>query len=248
VASHLRRYLQRYGARRGLQLYAFTKWSRGPIDVQVPGIAAPLRMRAGTSDRGCFNQIFVNGEYDFPFPGNPHLIIDAGANVGYAAVRFASTYPEARIVAVEPERANFELLCHNARPYSHIEPRQSGVWPRRAPLVIDNPDGRPWAFRVREARAGESSFPAISIGDLLHESGRTTLDILKLDVEGTEFELFADPGCHDWLDRTNMLFVETHDHQRPGCRRMLEEAVARHDFEGSQLGENLLYVRRRPRA
>jgi hypothetical protein len=45
-----------------------------------------------------------------------------------------------------------------------------------------------------------------------------------------------------------MLFVETHDHQRPGCRRMLEEAVARHDFEGSQLGENLLYVRRRPRA
>jgi FkbM family methyltransferase len=248
MASHFATYLKRYGVRQGMQLYATTKWSRGPIDVRVPGLATPLRMRAGTSDRGCFNQIFVNGEYDSPYPGMPRLIIDAGANVGYATVRFASLYPGASIIAVEPQRDNFDLLCQNARPFPGVRTLMSGVWPRTAALVIDNPNDRPWAFRVREARPEESSFPAVSIADLLRESGAPTLDILKLDVEGTEYDLFSDPGCHDWLDRTNMLFVETHDHQRPGCRRVLEDAIARHAFEQSQVGENLVYVRRTPRA
>ncbi|MEI8298397.1 MAG: FkbM family methyltransferase [Pseudomonadota bacterium] len=243
MASHLSTYLRRFGFRRGFGMYAHTKWSRGPIDVQVPGLTHPLRMRAGTSDRGCFNQIFVNGEYDTPYPGKPRLIIDAGANVGYATVRFASLYPEAKIIAIEPEQANYEMLKTNIAPYPGVRTLMSGVWPCTAPLTIDNPHDRPWAFRVRAAHPGEASFPAVSIQDLLAQSGETTLDILKLDVEGTEHDLFSDPGCHEWISRTNMIFVETHDHQRPGCSRVLEAALAQHHFERSQVGENAIYLR-----
>jgi FkbM family methyltransferase len=243
MGSHFAGYLSRFGVRRGVGLYARTKWSRGPIDVQIPALAHALRMRAGTSDRGCFNQIFVNGEYDTPYPGQPRLIIDAGANVGYAAVRFASLYPDAHIVAIEPERANYTLLRENVAPYPHVETLQAGIWPVTAALTIDNPEGRPWSFRVREARAGEASFPAISIQEVLRRSGQSTLDILKLDVEGTEHELFAAPDCHDWIARTNMIFVETHDRIRPGVTLLLEAAMSRHPFHRTQVGENLIYLR-----
>ena len=136
------------------------------------------------------------------------------------------------------------MLCRNSTPYPGVRTLMSGVWPHTAALTIDNPNDRPWAFRVRAARPGEASFPAVSIQDLLEQSGHATLDILKLDVEGTEYDLFSDPGCHDWIARTNMIFVETHDHQRPGCSQVLEAALARHSFTRSQVGENAIYLRR----
>jgi hypothetical protein len=42
-----------------------------------------------------------------------------------------------------------------------------------------------------------------------------------------------------------MIIVETHDHQRPGCSRALEAALARHRFDRSDAGENKVYLRRK---
>ena len=59
-----------------------------------------------------------------------------------------------------------------------------------------------------------------------------------------ERELFANPNCHEWLERTNMLFVELHDRFKPGCEAAMEAALAQHDFIRTQLGENVVLVRR----
>lgn len=243
-SSNFPAYLQRFGLRGGLALYFRTKLRRGERSIAVPGIAHPLCMRTGTSDRSAFNEVIVKRWYDHPFPGEPHFIIDAGANVGYASVRFAELYPRADIVAIEPDPDNFAILQQNIAAYPRVRGLQCGLWPGNARLVIENPGAKSWAFRVREARPGEQGFAAVGIAAILDEHRARTLDILKLDVEGSELELFSDPGCHDWLARTNMIFVELHDRIKPGCTDAMESAIARHGFERQALGSNLILIRK----
>jgi FkbM family methyltransferase len=243
--SNFPAYLRRFGFGPGLAMYLRTKFRRGEQRFSVPGMTYPVHMRTGTSDRSAFNEVMVKGWYDHPYPGTPRFIIDAGANVGYASMRFAELYPRADIVAIEPDGSNVEVLRRNIAPYPRVRSLQCGLWPRTTQLVIENPEAKSWAFRVREARPGEAGFAAVGIGALLDQQGAATLDILKLDVEGAELELFNDTGCHDWLARTNMIFVELHDRIKPGCTEAMENAIARHGFERQALGSNLILTRKK---
>lgn len=247
MSSHLKTYMQRFGARAGAALYFGTKLRRGPLEVRVPGVPQPLHLRGGTSDRSAFNEVFVKRWYDRPYPppAAPRFIIDAGANVGFASVRFAQLYPQATIVAVEPDAANFAILLRNVAPYPQVRAVRAGVWPRSTQLAIENPHDKPWSFRVREARAGDADvMPAVSIQDLMQRHGAATLDLLKLDVEGAELELLADDGCHTWLSLTNMMFIELHDDFKPGCSAALQRALGAYDFERVLYGSNWVLTRR----
>jgi FkbM family methyltransferase len=243
-SSNFPAYLQRFGFFAGLALYCRTKLRGGTERIAVPGMSHPILMRTGTSDRSAFNEVIVKRWYDHPFPGEPRFIVDAGANVGYASVRFAELYPQADIVAIEPDRENFEILQQNVAPYPRVRGLQCGVWPRSAQLVIENPEAKSWAFRVREARGGERGFPAVGLNELVEQHSSRTLDLLKLDIEGAELELFRDDRCHEWLARTNMIFVELHDRIKAGCTEAMENAIARHGFERQVLGSNLILTRK----
>jgi len=243
MASRLLRYIRRFGPWTGTQDYLRTRRRTGEVALRAPGVSHPVRVRAGSSDRRAFEQVFLDREYDFPVPGRPRFIVDAGANIGCASVWFASRFPSANIVAVEPDPGNHALLDRNVAPWGRVRTVQAAVWSRAASLTIDNPGDEPWAYRVREARPGEAAFPAVSIGGLLAEAGEEFIDVLKLDVEGAEREIFADPGCDTWLSRTRLLFVELHDRFGDGCGAALESAAARHPFRRFELGENVVLVR-----
>ena len=243
MASRLLRYIRRFGPWTGALDYLATRRRTGFAALRAPGVPHPIHVRAGSSDRRAFEQVFLDRQYDFPIAGRPRFIIDAGANIGCASVWFASRFPDARIVAVEPDPGNCALLERNLAPWGQVRTVRAAVWPRKAWLTIENPGDEPWAYRVREAGPGEAAFPAVSIGELLAESGAETIDILKLDVEGAERDILADPACDAWLARTRLLFVELHDRFREGCSEALASAVARHPFRRFELGENVVLVR-----
>src|ERR1041385_3761622 len=74
----------------------------------------PFYGRIGSSDWEVFIQIFVNQEYRCVEDiHDPELIIDCGANVGYASLYFLTKFPRAHIIAIEPDRANFDMLLRN---------------------------------------------------------------------------------------------------------------------------------------
>jgi FkbM family methyltransferase len=244
-SSNFPAYVRQFGLRAGAALYWRTKLRRGARRIAVPGMAHPVLMRTGTSDRSAFNEVIVKRWYDHPYPGgSPRFIVDAGANVGYASVRFAELYPKADIVAIEPDRENFEILQQNIAPYPRVRGLQCGLWPRSARLVIENPEAKSWAFRVREARDGESGFAAVGLTELLAKHLSRAIDLLKLDIEGAELEIFSDERCHAWLERTNMMFIELHDRIKPGCTAAMENAIARHGFERRPLGSNVILTRK----
>ena len=100
------------------------------VRIEIPRLRHPFILRAGTSDVNVFEQIFVNREYDFKLHNYPGLIIDGGANIGLASIRFANKFPRAEIIAVEPDNSNFEMLIKNTANYENIRLIKSGIWNR----------------------------------------------------------------------------------------------------------------------
>lgn len=149
MAPHLSQYMRMFGILEGAAVYARAKFGRQELLLNVPGLRGSLRLRSGTSDRPTFQKVFLEREYDIDIGFTPRLIIDGGANVGYASVYFAQRYPDALVLAVEPVLRNFRLLTSNTEAYPNIRRFNHALWPRRTYLRIENPSGNVDAFRVR---------------------------------------------------------------------------------------------------
>jgi hypothetical protein len=81
--------------------------------------------------------------------------------------------------------------------------------------------------------------PSVTIGDILRESGFDHIDILKLDIEGAEKELFRE-GWEEWLPKVRMIVIELHDRFVPGCSQSFYSAILKRPFRQEVNGENVL--------
>jgi FkbM family methyltransferase len=215
------------------------------VSIAVPALPYPIALRAGSSDTGVFDQVFRERQADFAVDGEPKVIVDAGANSGLTAARFATRFPGARILALEIDGSNFELLQKNTRYYPNVEPIHKGLWACRTRIRVDNPAAESWAFQASVAKdADDSAIEALGVLDLMADYDLPRIDVLKIDIEGAEYEVFSG-GIDAWIDRVDLIAVETHDRMRPGCTDVIRRAIAGHGFEESIWSEYL--VLRRPR-
>ena len=239
-------YQKAFGKGQGTRLFELFYDDRKKVlpprwEVSVENTKGKIYLRPNTSDTATFEQVFVAKEYEVPFDFTPETIIDGGANVGFATLFFANKYPEAQILAIEPDPSNMEVLCLNTAPYEKVKKIQSAIWGRTTHLRIENPEVEKWAFKVTESEAGQpGSFQAYSIGQLIAKMGRESVDLLKLDIEGSETSVF-EAGYESWLPKVKMLMIELHEKISPGCTKVLEEALSKYPFEKMENGENLIY-------
>src|SRR4029077_9668049 len=76
--------------------------------IKMPNIPA-MHLRNGSSDLPVFRQIFMDYEYALHLnTSSVRTIIDGGANIGLAGVYFSSQYPQAKIIGIEPDDANYQ--------------------------------------------------------------------------------------------------------------------------------------------
>lgn len=242
-------YQKAFGRGQGTQLFElFYDDSRKALpprwEVSVKNTKGKIYLRPNTSDTATFEQVFVAKEYEVPFDFMPETIIDGGANVGFASLFFANKYPEAQILAIEPDPSNMEVLRLNTEPYEKVKNLQSAIWGRTTHLKIENPEVEKWAFKVIESEAGQpDSFQAYSIEQLIAKMDRDSVDLLKLDIEGSETSVF-EAGYESWLPKVKMLMIELHERISPGCTKVLEEALSKYPFEKMENGENLIYYQK----
>jgi FkbM family methyltransferase len=245
-ALRILKYSYRFGPLRGPLTWARFKLSRDVVAVRLPQYPAPIYVRPGTSDVWTFEKIFISREYDLSLlqrPLTPRTIIDVGANVGYASVFFARQFPTARIVAIEPQEANFALLQRNTAAYPNVTAVRAALWPRPGSLTIQNPEEDAWAFRVGETRSSKSeTVRGISMPEIMSEHGVSTIDLLKIDIEGAEKEVFED-GSESWLAKTGVLVIELHDWMRDGCATAFYRATSKFPFRHYTSGENTILAR-----
>ena len=215
---------------------------RGPeARFRVPGSPGQeLVARRNRSDTVMFHQVFVSREYDYDLDFEPTSILDAGANVGYATRFFRQRYPNAAVIAVEPDPENCQLFLRNTAHLRDVQLIQGGLWGTTGWLRVAQPNASKSELRL-ETAAGEdpSALRAYTIPDLLRERGWTRVDLVKVDVEGAEREIFAarDIG---WLRGTRALIVELHDRTTPGCAQALFKVLQGMNYDVQQRGDTLL--------
>jgi len=185
----------------------------------------PFWLRLPSSDIEICRQVFINQEYNFSTKKEPHVIIDAGANTGLASIYFANKYPHAKIIAIEPEKSNFETLIKNTAPYPNIVPLQAALWNTNQEIdLIDTGCGK-WAFMTK-LKNSPAVLPgttchtvnSMTIDTLLERCNLEQIDILKIDIEGAEKEVFSDTSS--WIDRVDAIIIELHERMKPGCNQM----------------------------
>ncbi len=242
LVGGLRRYHSSFGLRTLLAICMFRLFGRPKeIFAQPPGISHPIRLRLGTTDLSVYENVMLREEYAFDLPYPPSTIIDAGANIGTASIYFAHRYPETKVIALEPEPTNFELLVRNVRHYPAIIPVRAALWSRDGEVSVRQPDpghGIPgkWGSVIRESP--EANVRAITMRTLIKEMQVQSVDLLKVNIEGAEKEVFE--AC-DWMDSVGCLIIELHDRFKPGCSAAVD-AVAR-EFSKSQRDEITFYLR-----
>ena len=80
---------------------------------------------------------------------DPRTTIDAGANAGYSALWFALRYPGARVVAIEPDDDNVELLHRNTHAVPNVEVVHGALMDVDGRCVVVDPGIGPWGIRVQ---------------------------------------------------------------------------------------------------
>ena len=240
-------YYRNYGAGGLLGKSANRLFGRpGEISAKAPGMRKPVYLRPNTTDETTYNEIFLRGGYAFTVPFSPKIIVDAGANIGLAAIYFTHQYPGAKVIAIEPEASNFAILAKNVRPYPSIVPVHAALWNRDGAISVGEPDPATgasghWSFVCREGPG--TSVRALTMQTLMQELGISAIDLAKIDIEGAEQELFQDTR---WLQGVGCVMIELHDRFRPGCSAVVEPAMQ--DFERSEHGETTVYIRHPQRA
>lgn len=226
-------------------IWAKVTGTKPALKTRVQGARHPICVRIGTTDTSVLRQVFKERQYDIPIEVNPKLIIDAGANIGLASVFFANKYPNALIIAVEPEPSNFKILQRNVSAYPQIQALQAAVWNEDGQICLYDPgDGHHGFQTAASAESGAKSLgsvEAVTIGSLIARAGTDRLDILKIDIEGAEKVVFA--ASPRWLDAVDVIMAELHDHIHEGCSKVFFEATGQFQIQIVN-GETVVRARR----
>lgn len=225
------------------------KITKTPILLQIirPDIKFPFFLRVPSSDVPTFDQIFIKNEYDCDFTIMPKTIVDAGANIGLASIYFANKFPDAKIIAIEPEESNLEVLRSNIAPYENIILVCGALWHENTKINLVDPGLGKWGFMTQaqdgvDKKYGEivHEVQGLTVNTIIEEQVIDHIDILKIDIEGAEREVFRDPSS--WIEKVDALIIELHERMKPGCNRIFYSRTNGFDNEWLQ-GENVFLTR-----
>jgi len=198
-----------------------------------------------SSDSDVFQQIILEKEYEFvvnllsQHSIEVNTIIDAGANTGFTSMYLSAYFPNSRIIALEPNKDTFQRLRQNIElnNLSKIELVPLGLWNKDTYLKAnyDFRDQQAWSFRLEETSdENDKLFEVISMTTLMKKYQLQGVDLLKIDVEGAEKEIFDANADLSWLKAVKVIAVEIHDEFE--CRENIE-GLLRNQFELSFSGE-----------
>jgi FkbM family methyltransferase len=207
-----------------------------------------------SSDMIVFNQIFEREEYKAVleifkknFKKNSDLkIIDAGSNIGLTSLYFSAFFTDSEFICIEPDEQNFDVMSVNLdnKKIKKLHKIKGGVWSKNTCLKIvrDFRDQREWAVRVEETTE-KTNLPAFSINSLIEKYNFETIDILKMDIEGSEKEVFTGLNADvSFLSITKCVAIEIHDEFN--CRADINGVFKKYDFELFNSGELTIGINR----
>jgi FkbM family methyltransferase len=188
------------------------------LHYDINGLKASARKTA--SDSLVFEQVILQEEYktamdifllnNIPFK----TFIDLGSNIGLATIYIKKIFPDARVIALEPDKNNYAELLKNFRDngLTNATPLMAGVGKKDCYLVTDERlrDSQDWSISFKEVDF-ETPIVSYSINSLLEKYGLANVDFIKIDIEGGEKAIFDQDADISFLDKVKVIAVEIHD-------------------------------------
>ena len=163
-----------------------------------------------------FDNVVVQRTNDFVHPNDHPVILDCGANIGVSVIHYKRQFPNAKILAFEPDKRICDVLRRNlkANGITDVEVIEAAVWTKNgeteffsegadAGRVHDQQDEIADLVE-RSASAQMVKVKTIALGDFLHE----LIDFIKLDIEGAESAVLSE--CVSGLMNVASMVVEFH--------------------------------------
>lgn len=205
-------YLRFFG-RGGARVFSILRDARHKTTqyTELPVNPRPLKIRNRSSDIDVAIQHFGRRELlDIKYPKRVKTILDLGANIGVSVVAFRSMFPDAKIIAVEMNRENFNLLRENCScdPLTKLE--NAAIWSRDGFVEqVDVGEGE-WGLRVGD-HPGKSlgEVPSFTFSTILRKNEIDCVDVCKMDIEGAEAAVLT-ANWKEIFSRTKVLILEVH--------------------------------------
>lgn len=196
-----------------------------------------FNVRPGTTDTyaiGMIDESLGDMEQllESPMPTtSPRRILDIGGFIGTTSRAFKHLHPDADIVAVEAHDQTFELLCSNSMDGSAYKAIHAGVVGRSIGSVWSaspNPGQNDVNYTsltpVEGSNTTSVQVKALRIQDVLELVEWDTVDFIKIDIEGGEYDLFTENPAV-WLGRVNNE-IHIEFHKTDECHAGWNNAVA----------------------
>lgn len=169
-------------------------------------------LRTYSGDIDIFYEIFWKKAYKFNYAPRPGVIIDLGANIGLATLFFLNEFPFSKVIAVEPEPGNLEILKKNLEEEINTQKvivAKAAVSDKDDYLSLSVPLLK-YNATIKGNKYDENSLQVkvMSMQTLLETYNISAVDIIKIDIEGSEKELFSENI--DWLRKIREISIEFH--------------------------------------
>lgn len=153
-------------------------------------------------------------------------VIDAGAHAGLFSLKVASH--ASNVIALEPHPINSLLLRINLlrNRTENVVVVEKALWKSRGPVAMAE-GNHSAAHMVVDSDSDPGSIGTITLDDLVESTG--PVDLLKLDIEGAEFDVIA-TARSDTLGKIGAIVAELHLHGQEGRATEMVEKLRSNGF------------------
>ncbi len=225
----------------------FIKSSR-PFSVNLGKYKIWFRRCSAYSSADIYTEIFKENDHlSIPeFSGkDADLVVDIGANEGYYTLKIKQNNPMCKVMAIEPNPLAFEILKKNieSNKIQGVILVNKAICNRNGKMTLEIVESvsaiggrdvrvidRPW---LKKEMIRKIKVDCITLERLFRIYNIDRVDILKLDIEGMEFDILK--NSKNILDKVRKIVVEWHSEKiRDNVKRFLKKN-----------GFNLLYEEKR---
>jgi FkbM family methyltransferase len=167
-----------------------------------------------------FEEIYKTGLFNPVIPEKKEgtVVIDAGANLGLASYYFSSRFE--KVLSIEPSSRHFEVLNYmlDYNKITNVKPFQ---------FALSNKDGESEFYQYTNRTmdslygnlenanlkiTGKETVPLKRLDTFMKEQNIEHVDLLKLDVEGVEYEILCGDSFANVASKIDIVVCEIHSY------------------------------------
>lgn len=159
-----------------------------------------------------FYEVFMEENYQIPIELKSQIktVVDLGAHIGLTSLYYSTLLDDKSIIyAVEPSPSNLNILRKNLLPLEQVKILECAISDKNETInLIDKDYGHNHkiSFDETDQSVGVNG---ITLLKLMEENKITSIDLLKIDIEGSESELFT--SFDQWKSAVKSFIIELHD-------------------------------------